>query len=80
MLKQQNHWCEVCDKEVFFDRNKDYVRREEILTFKGEIVTIKDAKIPICNQCHHEISDEILDSELMKKSIEVWQLKTGKVF
>lgn len=78
-MEQQIHWCDKCNKEVDFDRNIDFIERRESFSLKGETVTV-DAKIPTCPICKNEITDDALDSAIMKSAIEIYEIQTGKIF
>lgn len=78
-MSRRKHWCDKCEKEVEFNREKDFTKRDETLNFKGETVTVK-AQIPICSLCKAEITDEMMDSARMKAAIEMWESQTGKKF
>lgn len=76
---EEVHWCDTCDKEIGFDRNTDFIERRESFSLKGETVTV-DAKIPICPVCKDEITDDVMDSAIMKSGIRMYEIQTGKSF
>lgn len=80
MVEQQHTWCEVCDTKIDFDKEKNFIERDETLTFKGETIVIKNAKIPICPLCHHEVYQEQMDTAIMQKAVQLWEEKTGRTF
>ena len=78
-MSRRKQWCYECEKEVEFDREKDFVKRDETLKFKGQTVTINE-KIPLCPLCKAEIADDMMDSVRMKSAIEMWERQTGVKF
>ncbi|WEY94538.1 hypothetical protein P5641_00420 (plasmid) [Bacillus subtilis] len=79
MMEQVFHWCNKCDQEINFNRNKDFEIRNEALEFKGETIVV-EVKKPICPKCKAEIFDEKLANEAMKKAVELWEKQTGRKF
>ncbi|MCY9311693.1 hypothetical protein MOF23_22435 [Bacillus inaquosorum] len=78
-MEQVFHWCNKCDQEIKFNRNKDFEIRNEALEFKGEIIFV-EVKKPICPKCKEEIFDEKLANETMKKAVKLWEKQTGRKF
>lgn len=76
----QKQWCDFCNKEVDFDKEKDFVLRDEELTIKSVRVVVKDAKIAVCPECNHEIRENEYDSLVIERANKEWEKITGREY
>lgn len=67
MNKHLVKWCSVCQNEIC----AKIIERESDFTFKGETFTTTE-RVPVCPKCGEELTDEKLDSELMKRLYDLY--------
>lgn len=79
-IQQQVHYCEECDKQVPFNRAIHHQTKDIKLILLNKEILVKDQQIPVCPYCEQEISDDVLDSQLLMNAIDTWEKETGKVY
>lgn len=79
-MQQQIHYCEACNQQVDFNREQDFILRDETLHILGEAIILNDVKVPVCPICKDDISDDVLDTKQLQDAIEQYEKQTGKVY